>query len=97
MEKASFSNRWLGNIGYSVTSTGYSKKMRVRVGKRKLVERKLVAENWWIRKLVDANISQDLIIKEKNVLINNVEWQFEIEKLITSNYFNRTTLHKFNG
>ena len=49
----------------------------MKMGKRKLVERKLVAENWSIRKLVDANISRDLIIKEKNVLIKNVEWQFE--------------------
>ena len=52
---------------------------RTKISRRKLVDTKIGRyENWSLRKLVDANIGRDLIIKEKNVLIKNVEWQFEI-------------------
>ena len=58
---------------------GKTKIGRTKINRRKLVDTKIGRyKNWSLRKLVDANISRDLIIKEKTVLIKNVEWQFEI-------------------
>ena len=57
------------------TKIGRMKIGRTKISRRKLVDTKIGRyENWSLRKLVDANISRDLIIKEKNVLIKNVEW-----------------------
>ena len=67
------------NFQFGKTKIGRMKIGRTKINRRKLVDTKIGRyENWSLRKLVDANISRDLIIKEKTVLIKKVEWQFEI-------------------